>query len=308
MLSQFLINRITKISREGRYAKFKYYLFYFIRLLILKVHNPIIRYKIGNYYLNIPLSSDFPFTHYRHFYYSLNVGRIASQVKDKYKNLTFIDIGGFIGDTVAILRGESKFPVLSLEGDKNYYRLLQKNMEKFSEVEIINSFVNDTNELSKKNINNNSRYIRQSKTLTNIVKENIKFSRSKMLKVDTDGHDARVLIGGFEYLKEIKPVIFFEYDPDLLAINGNDGLTLLNSLEALGYENALIFENNGLFLLSAELNNKKLFKELHYYLSGFKGYKYFDICLFHQEDQDLFEKIRESEIEYFKKIQYVSHF
>lgn len=275
-------------------------------MLILKVHNPAIRYKIGSYYLNLPLSSDFPFTYYRHYYYSSNVGRIAKHVKNKYKKLTFIDIGGFIGDTIAILREESDFPILSLEGNKKIFTILKKNIEQFSEVEIINSFVNDTNELSKKNININSRYIQESKTLTDIVKENKKFSQSKMLKVDTDGHDAKVLLGGFEYLRDIKPVIFFEYDPDLLSINGNNGLTLLNSLETLGYKNALIFENTGLFLLSTALKNKQLIQELHYYLSGFKGNKYFDICLFHQEDLDLFEKIRVSEIEYFKKIQYVN--
>jgi len=306
MLSQYIINKITEISKKGKFAKFKYYLIYFIRMLILKIHNPTIRYKIGGYYLNFPLSSDFPFTHYKHFYYSLNVGRIAKKVKEKYKNLTFIDVGGFIGDTVAILREESNFPVLSIEGDKSYFQILQKNMEQFPEVEITNSFMNDTNELSKKNINTNSRYILQSKTLSDIVKENKNFSQSKMLKIDTDGHDAKVLHGGFEYLKDIKPVIFFEYDPDLLARNGNDGLALLNSLEDLGYKNALIFENTGLFLLSAKLNNKQLLEELNYYLSGFKGYRYFDICLFHQEDLDLFEKIRVSEIEYFKKIQYKS--
>lgn len=305
MFSQFLGNRILKISKNRKYAKFEYYLIYFFRNLILKIHNPNIQYKIGSFYLDIPLSSNLPFTYYRHYYYSSNVARIAGEVNKKYKDFTFIDVGGFIGDTVATLREKSDFPILSLEGDKRYFKILKKNIEQFSDVEIVNSFINDTNELSKKNVNINSRYIQQSKTLKNIVSENKKFSQSKMLKVDTDGHDARVLFGGFEYLRDIKPVIFFEYDPDLLSKNNNNGLELLNFLGSLGYKSALFFENTGLYLLSAELSNKRLLQELHHYLSGFEGSRYFDICLFHQEDLDLFEKIRLSEIEYFKKIQYI---
>jgi hypothetical protein len=53
-------------------------------------------------------------------------------------------------------------------------------------------------------------------------------------------------------------------------------------------------------MLSIELTNSYQVEDLHNYVSGRGGTRYYDICVFHSEDDDLFEKIRTSEIQFFK--------
>lgn len=50
---------------------------------------------------------------------------------------------------------------------------------------------------------------------------------SKFLKTDTDGFDGKLLRGGIDFLGQSSPVIFFEYDPDLLAVQGDSWHDLL---------------------------------------------------------------------------------
>jgi hypothetical protein len=54
-------------------------------------------------------------------------------------------------------------------------------------------------------------------------------------------------------------------------------------------------------MLSVELNNMRLLCELHEYFSS-HGEKYCDICLSSKAGLDLCEKVRSSEINFFRKL------
>jgi hypothetical protein len=297
MLSQMLINSIQKRSESEWIDKLKYHGAHLIRQLVLRFHDPAIRYEIGQFELRLPLSSNLPFIVHKHPYYATNIARIAGRVRKKYQQLTLIDVGAFVGDSVAFLRRKSQFPVLCIEGNQRFFCQLEKNMSRFADVDCVNAYLNIRDPRGKSPERN---LPGKNVSLVDILRQYPRYSQSKMLKVDTDGYDGLILRGASEYLSRVKPILFFEYDPDLLGRHGEDGDSLWAMLRLSGYKMALFYENIGTYILSADLENTRLLEELHQWLSGYGGHRYFDVCLFPGCDLDLGESIRLEEMAFFK--------
>ena len=79
-------------------------------------------------------------------------------------------------------------------------------------------------------------------TLDDLLKDYPKFRHSKILKIDTDGFDLKILRGADNFLSEAKPVLFFEYSPFLLSQQQEDGLSIFPYLQSKGYKNLLIYD------------------------------------------------------------------
>jgi FkbM family methyltransferase len=60
-------------------------------------------------------------------------------------------------------------------------------------------------------------------------------SRVDFIKMDVDGHEAKVFAGARELLIRFRPTIFFEFGPQGVRNNGDDPEALLHLLWALGY-------------------------------------------------------------------------
>jgi FkbM family methyltransferase len=69
--------------------------------------------------------------------------------------------------------------------------------------------------------------------------------RLDFLKIDTDGFELDVLLGGQGVLRRHRPALFFELDPGLLAWGGRDSAALLNLLDDLGYRSFRPFAPGG---------------------------------------------------------------
>jgi FkbM family methyltransferase len=65
------------------------------------------------------------------------------------------------------------------------------------------------------------------------------------LKIDTDGFDYDVLLGGRELLGRDRPAIFFELEPDLTAQAGHRPEDVIAYLQECGYEDFLVLSNFG---------------------------------------------------------------
>ena len=279
----------------------------------IKKNNPFIEAHIGKFRIKLPFSHQLPFLLRDFPYYSTNLARIARLVHQKYPTLTLIDIGANVGDSVALLRTEDTFPILCIEGDDYFFPILQENAGKFQDVEIIKTYVGEQNKqfnavsielggtahLSQDDLSNNIVYIER---LSSILKERPRFTNSKMIKIDTDGFDNKIIRGSIDFLKIARPVVFFEYDPFFLSEQNDDGLSIFNTLFDIGYRKLLIYENNGEMLLSTDINNLTLLEDINNFYCGRKGTRYCDICAFHEEDIDLFTMIRKSEINFFKTV------
>src|SRR6202007_2233402 len=96
------------------------------------------------------------------------------------------------------------------------------------------------------------------RTLENILEEFPDFRNSKILKVDTDGYDTFVLRGSEGYLKNVKPVVFFEFDPHLIRSNNDDPFSFITYLKNCGYYYFIFYMNNGDYLLSCDIEQRNI--------------------------------------------------
>jgi FkbM family methyltransferase len=259
------------------------------------------------------MSSNLGIYRAKHPTFSTAIGRITAHVSEQYHELKVVDVGANVGDTIATMRNTGEYPILGVEADVKFFSILKKNSEKFSNVRIVCSFVGEINEkIGGKLVTGcGTGYLSPSKKeegdsmavrrLTDILKEYPEFWSAKVIKIDTDGYDGKVIRGAREWLADVQPVLFFEYDPSLLRQQSDEGISIFSLLFSVGYRRALIYENTGEYMLSVELDNSRLLCELHEYFSGRKG-RYCDICAFSEVDLDLCEKVRHSEIDFFREL------
>ena len=310
---QFVYDQVFNASYKNRFIRLKSTIFNRLFNLILKTGDPLIKHDISGVTLFLPFSHQLPFILKNYPLYSSNLARLAKYVKQKYEHLKFIDIGANIGDSIALLRKEAEFPILCIEGDEQFLSVLEKNATLFSEVHIVKAYLGDsshsirgttikqggTAHLSENKVGDN---IIEIKKLSDVLKDYPLFLQSKMIKLDTDGFDCKILRGAADFLKSAKPIIFFEYDPFFLSDQGDDGISIFPDLSSYGYKNLLIYDNFGDLMISTNIDNYRLLKEIHLYFSGRLGHRYCDICVFHTEDNDLFEIAREREVQFFENI------
>ncbi len=243
-------------------------------------------------------------------YYDRALSRLIQLImKEKeYCNLSLIDIGANIGDTIAVLRQSVFCPILAVEGDDVYFKYLKKNMISYKDVELINILLGEKDEIleiqtvrgagtARLEKSNESREILSLDTLLNKYSQ---FDHSKFLKIDTDGYDNAILRGGKIYLAVAKPIIFMEYDPYHLEKQNDYGIDIFIYLSTLNYEKAIMYENYGEYMFSFDIANKNFIEEMREFFYKNERIPYCDLCLFHKEDNDLFQIIRNSELDFFK--------
>ncbi len=273
--------------------------------------NGLEEHVIANARLLLPSGNRLPLFLKHNPQYNANLPRIAKHVKAKYSALTLIDVGANVGDTVAFLRAEAHFPILCVEGDEQFFSILQKNLQQFADVQAVQAYVGVTTETAPLEIKHNATTAQlvpsssttdlQMRTLTDILAQYPAFAQAKILKIDTDGYDGQVLRGARAYLEAVQPVVFFEYMPDELAAFGDDGLSLFPVLHAAGYRDALIYDNAGDLMLSLRVDDALRWQELHIYFSGRRGLRYMDLAVFVEQDRDLFENVRAAELEFSRR-------
>ncbi|MFA6476210.1 MAG: FkbM family methyltransferase [Candidatus Paceibacterota bacterium] len=281
--------------------------------LLKKLINKIIRQTIGGYLqigkfrLKIFRGQNLPFVLAQYPDYGQNLARLAKIIETKYQPLKIFDIGGNIGDTIAmLLSSNSDYKILSVEGDDKYLKILKQNFNDNKSVHIYNNFLGDKNKTINHSISRTGGTLkidpRESKdkigliTLDTLLEKNSEGKEVKLLKIDTDGYDNNILRGAKSYLEETKPVIYFEYDNKFLKDNGEEGLDIFPYLQGLGYQILVFFDNYGRFLISTETNKKETLSQLDHYINDREGaFAYYDIVAFHLNDADIAQSFIKNE-------------
>ena len=306
---QIIHDKTVSNLSKGLVGKIAYKFLRKVYKFIAKTKNPLVNFQYGEHTFKIPFSHDLPFILSAYPRYASNLGRIAKYVQERYKDLTFIDIGANIGDSVFILKAKAELPILCIEGDDYFFKILQNNVSQFSNVFSEKAYVGqETQEMKKEALRENGTAYLISSTknipvisLSSLLKKYPSFSLAKMLKIDTDGFDGFIIRGAVDFLKIAKPIIFFEYDPYLLSQQDDDGLSIFESLREIGYKAIIVYDNFGEYMMSLNLDQTRILQEIHCYFLGRSNLLYADICAFHIEDSSLFERIRVLEIDFFSK-------
>lgn len=242
--------------------------------------------------------------------YAENVGRLAATVESKYPGRGFIDIGANVGDTAAIVSAHSRLPILCIEVSELYYEILQANVRRLKadvELELARVDSSDAEKAGDLRIEFGTANFRPGSsngatqcfsTLDAILGEHPRFRTSKLLKIDTDGMDGRILEGAIDWIAAAQPVLFWEHDIGRDADLQGPGLRIFERLFDAGYAAALLFDNTGEFIQTVALDNHQQLAEISDYLPGGEQlYGYCDVCAFHVQDADLCARFREIEIE-----------
>ena len=87
------------------------------RRILVRLGDPTVRYRVGAVELELPLSHELPFYQHDHPRYDRQLGAIAAELGGPV-----VDIGANVGDTAAAIRAESDVPILCVEGDARVLR------------------------------------------------------------------------------------------------------------------------------------------------------------------------------------------
>ena len=231
-----------------------------------------------------------------------HIGSVAALVQRQFPGAWAVDVGANVGDTLAILKGQASMPVICVEGDPICYELLEENAQQFKEVFLVKTFLSDKPGQSKVVLDKagwnttltpvkteSSGQNLQFRTLDEVVQALSRQATIKLLKVDAEGYDMRILRGAASILERHKPVINFElnrYNIEPLGESVGDFFDYLVSLE---YLNFILNDPLGGLICSINESNKAIWEDLYRY--SYLGRPiYFDVWGFHKTDKNLFDE------------------
>ncbi len=123
-----------------------------------------------------------------------------------------------------------------------------------------------------------------------------KVAQYKLVKIDTEGFDCAIIRGAKQFIRQVQPVITFEYNRDNMAAIGEKGLDTLRLLEELGYSRIIFHDAGGRYLCSTTLADRELIRDLHGFADGKRGaIFYYDLTVFPQGESDLAAEFVEPE-------------
>ncbi|HEY0780692.1 MAG TPA: FkbM family methyltransferase [Gemmatirosa sp.] len=228
------------------------------------------------------------------------LSRVVSLALTKYPDLAAIDVGANFGDTAAVVKTAGDVPIFCIEGDPRVFEILEQNIRQFPDVTARNVLLGERVEelpvvFQKEGWNltvvpssGPSSTTVSLTTLDECALGLEDLDRYRVLKVDVEGFDCRVIRGGMSYIERVRPVILMEYNRENMDAIGENGLDTLMRLRDAGYSAIVYFDQSGRMLLSTTLDEIDLIRDLHDYANGRDGSIYYvDLCLFHTDDADL---------------------
>ena len=277
--------------------------------IISKFYDPLVDITIGNQTIRVPLAHQLRRNVVAYPDYNFNLPRIIKYATALISDVKVIDIGANIGDTVAFIKNYTDVPILCIDGEEQYIKILKSNVAQYKNVSVCHSLVGfETKESNLKIVSERgTAYVEEGKetitvrTLENILEGFPDFKNAKILKVDTDGFDTLILRGCSNYLKKVKPILFFEFDPYLVTKNNDDPFSFIPYLRSCGYSYLIFYMNNGDYLLSCNIDQTDIIDQLIHYFSGRNIAVFTDICAFSSDDKSLYDLSVKEEVGHFKK-------
>lgn len=279
-----------------------------LRELLIAKGDPPYMYSWRGIPLLLPLSHDLPLHTQAAPHYGTNLARLASHVATKYEHATAVDVGANVGDTTALLHRAGIWSTLAIEGNAKFIPFLVANTTVYPEVEIEPSYV--AADLPAHAVvmsagtaslvpapNNAAPVPALGEPLQELLNRHPLFANFRLIKTDTDGWDAAILISSVDVLHRAKAIVFFEYDPNLTRWIDPRLPTPREALSALrdaGYAGFIFWRNTGTYLFAAGSSPREL-DHADAVISARPGFDYADVAAFHPDDLDLFWSIRNEE-------------
>ena len=301
---------------KSRFLKLYRELCHYLYRLVRKFDDPIIRIEVGDKHLYMSTSHNLPQIQAHNPYYDTALPRICRFVKEKQGDLTLIDVGANIGDTVSLITDQVTGKFLCIEPDKKYFQLLLMNTESIQDVVTENLLLSEDEESSNITLvevrgtayvseggNGNANTDLNITTIDKLVEKHQNFSKTNIIKIDTDGYDYKVIRGAKKLISESKPVVFFELSPYHLTSVGEEPTSIFDYFFNMGYSRVMLYDCLGYPLAILETNKVETLSQILYYAS-IKKHFYYDALLFHDSCQKEFQEFYEEEKNVFTKVKW----
>jgi len=264
----------------------------------------VVTTRVGGFEIKVPGINPIS-THYEHVPdYMAYLKNLCILVKEKYSDTAAIDVGANVGDTACIMRSAvPDLPILCIEGDEFTYRFLEKNLSQLPGTSSSRSFLSDRTEtlsvgMSKAGWNttllpkaSNPTAKVSVSTLDDLLAGRKGDPPYKLIKVDAEGFDCKIIRGARRLLMSSRPVITFEYNRDTMRAAGEAGLDTLAMLADCGYSRVSLHDCAGRFFCGSDLLEAGFLHDIHRYADGANGLVYyFDFTVFHSDDSDIADK------------------
>ena len=303
------------ISTLKRIVRSSFHLLGFEIYLIHRAppHDKIVTRAVGKYDLVMNADHTIADNLRRYPGYSANLPRVVQAMQRKYPGLSLVDIGANIGDGVALVRSATFCPIICVEGEQEYFDLLTRNLRQFPDTFAHHCFLGEDETPQSAIIRKHEGTVRIEQagatesggalleTLrldTLATRHPVEFDPVKVVKIDTDGYDLRILRGARDFIQRRHPALFLEYDREYLDGTGDDGLSTFAQLESWGYDFALFYDNYGRFLLAARLGDREQLRQLDAYIAHKQSpFPFYDLAIFHRDDAAVAQALIALEIE-----------
>ncbi|MAH79828.1 MAG: hypothetical protein CMQ77_03610 [Gammaproteobacteria bacterium] len=280
-----------------------------VRVILITVFSdPKTSYVINGKKIIVPLSHAVPdyissFTHYD----NLPI-RIANFFDKNNIEISCVDVGANVGDTLALFDShnkiESKF--LAIEPHVKFSKYLDLNWKSDERVEIIYEICSSKDEFSNNafveksgtafiNLNDNGEPIKQ-RTLDSMLKELKNLKKPNIIKIDTDGYDFEVLKGAKHTITNNMPWIMFEVFTIQNKNYVEDCINSLVDLKNYGYSNLFIYDNLGNYHGNYQIDDIAFSKKILFYQLTADSFYCFDFLVV---PEDFSKSFLNDELSYF---------
>ena len=123
------------------------------------------------------------------------------------------------------------------------------------------------------------------RTLAEVLRDHPRFHRPRLIKTDTDGADFDILLSSLDLIAARRPILYFEYKPDIRQNGIAQSIQTITELQAAGYTRFLVYDNFGNYLETVEHDAAERFRDLNRFLLshaifGRRDIHYLDVCAF----------------------------
>jgi len=188
--------------------------------------------------------------------YGQNLVDLARLLAQPEGPLTVLDVGANVGDSALQILHATDARVMCVEGDPAYLDYLRLNVGDDSRVTIVEGLLAvDVDETAGTAVRSGgtTRFVHgvgdgeamPTVTTTELRMAHPDFDDLRLVKSDTDGYDVSLVPAVAAAWKEARPVLFFEYDPELTRIAGHEPAQVWTDLESLGYRDVAVWDNGG---------------------------------------------------------------
>lgn len=188
--------------------------------------------------------------------YGQNLVDLARLLATPGTPLTVLDVGANVGDSALQILHATDARVMCVEGDRAYLQYLHLNVGDDPRVTIIEALLavgDDEAAGTAVRSGGTTRFVHgtddsdsmPSIATTALLEANPNFADLRLVKSDTDGYDVSLVPAVAAAWADSKPVLFFEYDPELTRIAGHDPAQVWTDLASLGYRDVAVWDNGG---------------------------------------------------------------